>query len=126
MSARQPSSRCPEAAPARCFVTGAVELLLIAIVLDVWFGATRVTIGSESVHRRHTILGIGSTRIISKRSITRLDLHISMQSSGRSGTPYYEIRATLDTARRTHLGSGIRNKRHAEWLVERLRSEIGL
>ena len=108
------------------FVTGAVELVLIAIVLDVWFGATRMTIGSESVHRRHTILGIGNTRIISKRSITRLDLHISMQSSGRWGTPYYEIRATLDTARRTHLGSGIRNKRHAEWLVERLRSEIGL
>ena len=99
---------------------------MIWIVLDAWFGTTQVTIGSDSVHRRHTILGIGSTRVIPKRSITRLDLHISMQSSGRSGTPYYELRATLAPTRRMHLGSGIRNKRHAEWLVERMRNEIGL
>jgi hypothetical protein len=107
-------------------VTGAVELLLIFIVFEVWFGATTVTIGSEAVHRRHAILGMGNTRVIPKRNITRLDLHISMQSTGRSGTPYYELRAMLDTRRRTHLGDGIRNKRHAEWLVQRMRSEIGL
>jgi hypothetical protein len=105
-------------------VTGAFELLLILIVLDVWFGATTVTIGSESVSRRHAILGIGSTRVIPKRSITSLDVPISMQSTGRSGTPYYELRATLDTGRHKHLGRGIRNKRHAEWLLERMRSEI--
>jgi hypothetical protein len=49
-----------------------------------------------------------------------------MQSTGRSGTPYYELRATLDTGRHTHLGYGIRNKRHAEWLADRMRAEIGL
>lgn len=106
-------------------VTGVFELLLILIVLDVWLGATTVTIGSESVHRRHAILGIGSTRVIPKRSITSIDLRISMQSTGRSGTPYYELRATLDTGRHKHLGRGIRNKRHAEWLLERMRSELG-
>ena len=107
------------------FVTGAFELLLIVIVLEVWLGATTVTIGSDSVHRRHAILGIGSARIIPKRTITRLDLHISMQSTGRSGIPYYELRATLDTGKHKHLGDGIRNKPHAEWLAERMRSEIG-
>jgi len=107
-------------------VTGAFELVLLLIVLDSWFGTTTVTIGSEAVHRRHAILGMGSTRVIPKPSIKGLDLHISMQSTGRSGTPYYELRATLDTGRRKHLGAGIRNKRHAEWLAERMRSEIGL
>ena len=61
-----------------------------------------------------------------KRTITRLDLHISMQSTGRSGIPYYELRATLDTGKHKHLGDGIRNKQHAEWLAERMRGEIGL
>jgi len=107
-------------------VTGAFELLLILILLEIWFGTTTVTMSSDSVHRRHAILGVGRTRIIPKRSITRLDLHISMQSTGRSGIPYYELRAMLDTGRRKHLGSGIRNKRHAEWLIERMRSEVGL
>jgi len=107
-------------------VTGAFELLLIVIVLEVWLGATTITIGSDSVHRRHALLGIGSTRIIPRQGITRLDLHISMQSTGRSGIPYYELRATLDTGTHKHLGDGIRNKPHAEWLVERMRSEIGI
>jgi hypothetical protein len=106
--------------------TAGFELLLLYIVLDGWFGTTTVTIGSDSVRRRTTLLGMGSTRSIPNRSITRLDLHISMQSTGRSGTPYYELRATLDTGKRKHLGSGIRNKRYAEWLADRMRSEIGL
>lgn len=107
-------------------VTGVFELVLLLLVLDSWFGTTTVTIGNETVRRRHAISGMGSTRVIPKPSIKGLDLHISMQSTGRSGTPYYELRATLDTGRRTHLGAGIRNKRQAEWLADRMRSEIGL
>lgn len=106
--------------------TGAFELVLLLLVLDSWFGTTIVTIGSETVRRRHAILGMGSTRVIPKPSIKELDLHISMQSTGRSGTPYYELRATLDSGKHRHLGAGIRNKRHAEWLAERMRSETGL
>ncbi len=85
-----------------------------------------MTIGAGTVRRRVTILGVGSTRVIPTRSIKTLHLHISMQSTGRSGTPYYELRATLDTGKRKHLGDGIRNKRHAEWLCDRMRTELGL
>jgi hypothetical protein len=106
-------------------ITAGFELLLVLVVLDSWCGTTTVTIGSEAVRRRHAILGIGSTRVIAKPRIKSLDLHISMQTSGRTGTPYYALRATLDTGRRTHFAHGIRNKRHAEWLAERMRSEIG-
>lgn len=94
--------------------------------MDRRFGTTTVTIGNDGVRRRTAVLGMGTTRVISKPSIERLDLHISMQSTGRTGTPYYELRATLDTGKYKHLGSGVRNKRHAEWLVERMRTEIGL
>lgn len=72
------------------------------------------------------MFGTGATRVIPAQSVKKLDLHISMQSAGRAGTPYYEIRATLDTGKHKHLGSGIRNKRHAEWLADRMKKEIGL
>ena len=58
--------------------------------------------------------------------ISKIDLHISMQTTGRSGTPYYEIRATKRNGRRGSLGSGIRNKAHAEWLAREMRSAVGL
>ena len=107
-------------------LTGFFELLLLIILLEIWFGSTTVTIGAGTVRRRVTILGVGSTRVIPTKSIKKLHLHISMQSTGRSGTPYYELRATLDTGKRKHLGDGIRNKRHAEWLCDRMRTELGL
>ena len=51
---------------------------------------------------------------------------VSMQTSGRSGTPYYEIRATTRAGRRHALGNGISKKAHAEWLANDMRSAIGL
>jgi hypothetical protein len=112
----------------RIFVaaTGLVELLLLLIVADLWFGSTTVTIGAGTVRRRHGMFGLGSTRVIPCQIINSLDLHIGMQSSGRSGIPYYDLRATFTTGKHKHLGDGIRNKRHAEWLIERMRQEIGL
>jgi hypothetical protein len=107
-------------------VTGFFELLLLIIVSELWFGSTTVSIGSENVQRRVGMFGTGATRVIPAQSIKKVDLYISMQSTGRTGTPYYEIRATLDTGKHKHLGSGIRNKRHAEWVADRMRKEIGL
>ena len=48
-----------------------------------------------------------------------------MQTTGRSGTPFYEIRVTKPNGRRGSLGSGIR-KAHAEWLAREMRSGMGL
>jgi hypothetical protein len=56
----------------------------------------------------------------------KIEVHISMQTTGRSGTPYYEIRATTGSGRRRSLGSGIRNKAHAESLAHEMRAAIGL
>lgn len=56
----------------------------------------------------------------------KIDLHISMQTTGRSGTPYYEIRAARSNGRRLSLGGGIRDKAHAEWLAGQMRLAIGL
>lgn len=105
---------------------GLFELMLLVIVADLWLGTTTITMGPQTIRRRYTIAGLGTTGAIAATDIVKIDLHISMQTSGRSGTPYYEIRATTRTGRRRSLGSGIRNKAHAEWLAGEMRSVLGL
>lgn len=107
-------------------LTGLFELLLLVIAADLWLGTTTVTVGPHTVRCRRAIAGLGTTRVIASTDIVKIDLHISMQTSGRSGTPYYEIRATTGAGRHRSLGSGIRNKAHAEWLAQEMRSAIGL
>ena len=107
-------------------LTGLFELLLLVIAADLWLGTTTVTVGPHTVRCRQAIAGLGTTRVIAATDIVKIALHISMQTTGRSGTPYYEIRATTGAGRHRSLGSGIRNKAHAEWLAQEMRSAIGL
>ena len=107
-------------------VWGLFELLLIVVVADLWLGATTVTIGSQTIRRQHAVAGIGTTRVIPSKDVVKIELHISMQTTGRSGTPYYEIRATKADQRHLSFGSGISNKTHAEWLAREMRVAIGL
>jgi len=107
-------------------VTALVEMLMLFIIADLWCGSTTVIIGSGAVQRRRSLLGIGAWRTIPFADISSVILNISMQTTGRAGTPYYEIRAMLKNGRRCALGDGIRKKRHAEWLASQMRTAIGL
>jgi hypothetical protein len=107
-------------------LTGLFELLLVAIVADLWLGTTDVTVGPHTIRCRQAIAGFGTTREIASADIAKIDLHISMQTTGRSGTPFYEIRATTGSGRRHSLGNGIGKKAHTEWLANDMRSTIGL
>ena len=107
-------------------LTGLFELLLLAIVADLWLGTTDVTVGPQTIRCRQAIAGFGTTREIASADIAKIDMHISMQTTGRAGTPYYEIRATTRTGRRHSLGNGIAKKAHADWLANDIRSTIAL
>ena len=84
------------------------------------------TLGSRTIWCRQAIAGLGSTRVIPSSDIVKIDVRISMQTTGRSGTPYYEIRATTGSGHRRSLGSGIRNNAHADSLADEMRAAIGL
>ncbi|MSO20399.1 MAG: hypothetical protein EXQ56_08025 [Acidobacteria bacterium] len=107
-------------------ITGVFELLLILIMIDLWLGTTTLTVGGGMVRTLRTVLGLGWRNAIPFENITKFDLHINMQTSGRRGTPYYALRATLLNGRHRTLVSGIRDKRQAEWLAAQMRSAIGL
>ena len=107
-------------------LTGLIDLLLLYVAIDLWLGTTVVVAGNGMLRVRHTALGAGSNRTLAAAEIATIELHISMQTQGRYGTPYYELRARLKSGRKASLGSGVRNKRHAEWLAAQMRAAIGL
>jgi hypothetical protein len=107
-------------------VTGLFDLLLLYIAIDLWLGVTTVTAGTGALRVRHTLLGMGGTRVIDAADVAAIELHISMQTQGRHGTPYYQVRARLKNGRKASLGGSVRNKRHAEWLAAQMRSSIGM
>jgi hypothetical protein len=107
-------------------LTGLVVLLLVYVVIDLWLGTTVVVAADGTLRVRHTVLGAGRARTLAASAVASIDLHINMQTQGRYGTPYYELRARLTSGRKVSLGDGIRNKRHAEWLAAQMRASIGL
>jgi hypothetical protein len=107
-------------------VTGLFDLLLVWIVTSLWFGTTTVNASAGEVRVRRSTLGLGGTRTVAAADVAALELHIGMQTQGRFGTPYYDVRARLKNGRKVTLGSGVRNKRHAEWLADRIASAAGI
>jgi hypothetical protein len=106
--------------------TGLIDLLLVYVVIDLWLGVTTVVAANGALRVRHSLLGAGSERTLLAGEVASIDLHINMQTQGRYGTPYYQVRARLKSGRKTGLGDGIRNKRHAEWLAQQMRGAINL
>jgi hypothetical protein len=107
-------------------LTGLFDLLLGFITLELWLGTTTVTAAAGELRVHHTLLGIGGTRVLAAADIASIELHIGMQTTGRYGTPYYDIRARRKNGRKQTLGSGVRNKRHAEWLAAQMRAAVGI
>jgi hypothetical protein len=104
------------------FFTALVDLLLLYVTVELWLGTTSILAGNGELRVRHTLLGCGSSRTLFGGEIAAIDLHIGMQTQGRYGTPYYDVRARLKSGRKVTLGSGVRNKRHAEWLAAQMRA----
>ena len=107
-------------------VSGACGLLIFWLVLDLWFGTTRVVIDADQVRIRNAVLGLGSTRRYLPSEFAEVKKKISMQSGGRNGTAYYQIRLVRSSGRDVVAGEQIRDKREAERLAEEYENILGL
>lgn len=107
-------------------VTLVFEAIFIVLCVDLWLSTTTVRITQGRVSRRYAVLGIGVTRTWAARDVTGLTLKIGSQTQGRTGIPYYDIRASFLAGRAQTLVPRVRNKRHAEWLSARVREALGL
>lgn len=105
--------------------------LFVVICVDLWLSSTTVTVEKGWVSRRYAILGVGVTKAWPTSDVDKVILRIGSQTQGRTGVPYYDVRASLKAvtgiAGRTQtLVPRIRTKRHAEWLAARIREAAGL
>lgn len=106
---------------------GLFELLLLLFAVDQWFGSTRITIGQGLLRKQYSLLGIPfGARTMPASDISRLRLKVGMQSGGRSGTPYYDLRAVLLNGKEQSLAGSVKNKLHADWLAAHMTAALGL
>jgi hypothetical protein len=101
------------------------DVFLFISILKLWLGSSKVVIGSGNVMIHSGILGIGPTRTVQFSQIAAFTMPVGMQSGGRSGAPFYDIKIRLNDGKEVKLASGIGNKLEAQWLISRMKSETG-
>lgn len=102
---------------------GLFDLLIFAGFVGSWFSSSRLTIDANEAKSESALFGIGRLRRIPLADVVRIEMPITMQSND---TPYYAIRLILRDGRKITAGSGIRDKREAEWIIAEIRSLLRL
>ncbi|UCC72772.1 MAG: hypothetical protein JSV86_20860 [Gemmatimonadota bacterium] len=102
-------------------VFGLFDVLLFIAVFQLWLGSTRVVLTHGAARISHSPLA--RTRTISADDIDDVTLKIGMQAGNR---PYYDIQIVRSDGKKLYAGRSIRDKREAEWLVERMKEALGL
>lgn len=102
---------------------GLVEIVLLYAVLRMWLRVVEVTAGRDGVAIASGFVGVGDPRTVAAADITGVDVAIGMQAGT---TVYYALMVVRKDGRRVSAGSGIRDKREAEWLAGLVRQAIGL
>jgi hypothetical protein len=104
-------------------IFGLVDLLIIYWTLWMWLGISVVTANGDRVTVARGLLFASGTRHHDARSMRGVHVKVGMQSGN---TPFYRILFEDDRGKRIRAGWGIRDKREAEWLAQRLREATGI
>jgi hypothetical protein len=105
---------------------GLFDLIFLYIALDLWFGTSRVVAQSGTLLVQKGWLGSGKAQTIAASEIADLQLKITAQQGGETGTPYYSLQAVLTSGRTVTLGENVRSKEEAEWLAAEMRRIVGV
>jgi hypothetical protein len=104
-------------------IWGLFDLVIFVGVLRSWLASARLTIDAGEVRSESSVLGISRSRSIPLADIGSVEMPITTQAND---TPYYAIRLILRDGRKITAGSGIRDKREAEWIVAEIRRIAGI
>jgi hypothetical protein len=96
---------------------GLFDLLLGHAVVASWLLTTHIVSEPSAIWVRSGVLGFGRIRHVPVEEIDDIVLKIGMQAGNR---PYYDIKIMTDNGKKVNAGSAIRDKREAEWLIERM------
>jgi hypothetical protein len=104
---------------------GFFALLLLYISARLWFGTSRVVMGSGGVTVQSGLLGGGTVQRIALSEIASIGDRITSQQGGATGTPYYDIELTSRDGKKVTLGRSVRDRHETEWLVQEMRRLAG-
>jgi hypothetical protein len=108
------------------FAFGFFALLLLYISIQLWFGTTRVVMGSDGVTLQAGLLGSGKVRRIALSEIASISDRITSQQGGATGVPYYDIELALREGKKLTLGHSVRDKHETGWLVAEMQRLAGV
>ncbi|MEZ5278222.1 MAG: hypothetical protein R3F07_17705 [Opitutaceae bacterium] len=105
------------------FMWGAFNLILLAGVLSALFYGVRVTTEDRHLTIRHRLILPTVTRSLPPGSVRAVTAQPGMRSGS---TQFYKVVVEDHAGHKFHAGGGIREKRDAVWIAERLAMAVGL
>ena len=102
-------------------IFGGVDVLLIFGVIVSWLGTTRVTFEDQRIRVVSGVLGIGRSGDYRRDEIEEVRTRIgTQQTSGNTGTVFYDVFLALRSGGQVPAGGSIGNKRVAEWIAAKM------
>ncbi len=98
------------------------ELLIAYAAIRLWFRVVRVTADRQRLSVAVGLGTPGAPRIVPTAEVADVELRIGMQSGERV---WYDLYVVRSDGRKFEAGSGIRDKREAEWIAAKLREALG-
>jgi hypothetical protein len=105
---------------------GFFDLLLLTGAVQLWMGTSRVIVAPGGVRVQMGLLGGGKWREFPKSQILDIQVVITAQQGGATGTPYYDIRLLQTEHQNVTLGRTIKDKEEAEWIAAEMRKSLRL
>jgi hypothetical protein len=103
-------------------VLGLFDLLFVTLVFSAWFGASRVVIAPDGLHRHKSGLFLRSRKTFRRGEVKDIKLHIGMSSGTQA---FYDLRVVTVSGGENTLASAIANKHEAEWLAQEMKTALG-
>jgi len=103
-------------------VWGAIDLAMIAGLLQITFGTSHLLIESHQLTSTRWILGITRTKSVSNPDVAKIVVDRGMQVGS---SIYHVVRLETKRGTRITLGTGVRDRNEAEWIVSVLEKALG-
>lgn len=103
-------------------VTGVFALLFLLAVLDLWLQVSRVRVDAGSLSWASGYIVPGRERTIPASEIGDVTAAIGMQAGTRV---YYDVVVVRKSGKKAKVGQSLRDKREAEWLVKKIKNQLG-
>jgi hypothetical protein len=101
---------------------GGFDLLILAIAAALWFGRATIEAGREGLTITTGVGPFSRTRSFAASEVARIVPKIGMTAGNRA---YFDLRAVFVDQSSVGAGSGLSDRRQAEWVADRIMKALG-